>query len=98
MDVTKISANAAAMTSSGSVAPDAAAARAASAAKAGAGEDSFTASVDSKGVAEKVAQLRADSDSEVREDLVVKFRALMGLGALDTPEAAGRAADGMLSA
>ncbi|MSR75867.1 MAG: hypothetical protein EXS14_10410 [Planctomycetes bacterium] len=99
MDIANISANGAAMMGgSASVPPEAAqAARAGSSAKAQVGEDSYAPSVASQGVAAKVAQLRADSSNEVREDLVVKFRALMGLGALDTPEAADRAATGMLS-
>lgn len=60
------------------------------------GSDSYTGSSAAQSVADKVEQLKADADSDIRADLVLKFRALMGSGTLDTQEAAGRAADAML--
>ncbi len=84
------------MGSNGVPSDAASAARANSAAKAAGGDDSYTGSVAAKSVAQKVAQLKADADGEVREDIVVAFSALMGSGALDTPDAAERAASAML--
>ena len=51
------------------------------------------------GKAEKVASLLESlkSEGETRAELVDKFKALMELGELDTPEAADRAAEAILS-
>lgn len=65
--------------------------RASKASKAG---DSFASSGDAAKVRELVDQL--SSTPEVRAELVEKFKALMDLGELDTPEAAARAASAML--
>jgi|GEM_PF-5983537 hypothetical protein len=97
MDVANISATAA-QRLAGQTREEPVAPRAAHGEKSVTGEDRFAASAASQTVADRVAELRATSSSEVREDLVLKFRALMGSGALDTPERAAAAADAMLRA
>lgn len=97
MDVANIS-SLAAQRLAGQTREEAAPPRVAHGEKSVTSEDRYTASAASQSVADKVTQLRATSGGEVREDLVLKFRALMGSGALDTPESAAAAADAMLRA
>ncbi len=56
---------------------------------------SYASSTEASGVTRFVAQLAESSD--VRSELVDRFRALYSLGELDTPAAYERAASGMIN-
>jgi hypothetical protein len=60
------------------------------------GADAFASSGDAAAVARHVSTLAATTDS--REDVIKGMAALLGRGLLDTPEAAQKAAQGILDA
>ncbi len=94
MDVFKIGAGAPKAPESGGVERELPAQRADRARASEPAGDQFSASQDATTVARFVEKLQ--DSGEAREDLIRGFRELLGRGLLDGPDAAARAADGLI--